>query len=126
MEKFLQKNLQGVYGTIDKGDLFMGGLAESHAQGAVVGATFQAIIARQFRALRAGDRFFWQNEGFNSQTAFMISNTTLADIVKRNTNTPHLQTNAAPLPTRGKPNVVPPSVMNRNGRRVHPFIGDGV
>jgi peroxidase len=125
----LQKNLQDVYGTIDKVDLFMGGLAESHAQGAVVGATFQAIIARQFRALRAGDRFFWQNEGFNSQTAFMISNTTLADIVKRNTNTPNLQTNVfitAPLPTRGKPHVVPPSVINTNGRRVHPFIGDGV
>jgi peroxidase len=52
----LQKNLQGVYGTIDKVDLFMRGLAESHAQGAVAGATFQAIIARQFRALTKGRR----------------------------------------------------------------------
>jgi peroxidase len=38
-DSVLQKNLQGVYGTIGKVDLFMGGLAESHAQGAVVGAT---------------------------------------------------------------------------------------
>jgi len=124
----LQKNLQGVYGTVDKVDLFMGGLAENHAQGAVVGTTFQTIIARQFRALREGDRFFWQNEGFNSETAFMISNTTLADILKRNTDTPNLQTNVfitAPLPTRVKRHVVPPSVIDTQGRRLHPFISDG-
>jgi peroxidase len=125
----LQKNLQSVYGTVDKVDLFMGGLAESHAKGAVVGTTFQAIIAHQFRALRAGDRFFWQNEGFNSQTALMISNTTLADIMRRNTNTPNLQINVfitAPLPKRVKPHVVLHSVIDTHGQRVHPFIGDGV
>jgi hypothetical protein len=69
----------------------VGGLAESHAPGAIVGSTFQALIARQFHALRAGDRFFWQNEAFSEQAAFMISNSTLADIIKRNTNTPDLQ-----------------------------------
>jgi peroxidase len=53
----LQVNLQVVYGTIDNVDLFMGGLAENHVYDAVVGPTFQAIIARQFQALRAGDRF---------------------------------------------------------------------
>jgi peroxidase len=51
----LQKNLQDVYGTVDKVDLFIGGLAENQATGAVVGTTFQAIIARQFYALRAGE-----------------------------------------------------------------------
>jgi heme peroxidase len=125
----LQKNLQAVYGTIDKVDLFMGGLAENHAAGAIVGTTFQAIIARQFHALRAGDRFFWQNEGFSQQTTFMISNTTLADIMKRNANTPNLQTNvfiAAPLPTHIKPHVVPPSVIDTHGRKGPPFINDGI
>ena len=52
----LQQDLQSVYGDIDDVDLFIGGLAEVHAQGARVGPTFQAIIARQFAALRDGDR----------------------------------------------------------------------
>jgi heme peroxidase len=107
----------------------VGGLAESHAPGAIVGSTFQALIARQFHALKAGDRFFWQNEAFSQQAAFMISNTTLADIIKGNTNTPDLQKNvfiAAPLPTHIKPHVVPPSVINTHGRKRPPFINDGV
>ena len=125
----LQKTLQKVYGSVDKVDLFMGGLAENHASGALVGTTFRAIIARQFGVLRAGDRFFWQNEGFSSQAVFMISNTTLADILKRNTNTPNLQNNvfvAAPLPTHPKPHLTPPSVINPHRRKMPHFINDGV
>jgi peroxidase len=68
-------------------DLFMGGLAEAHAKGAAVGPTFQAIIARQFDALRTGDRFFWQNQNFDRNTAAMIAQTTLASIIRRNTDT---------------------------------------
>ena len=51
-------------------DLFMGGLAEKHAKNALVGETFQAIIASQFRNLRTGDRFFWQNEGFSPEISY--------------------------------------------------------
>jgi peroxidase len=107
----------------------MGGLAEKHASGAVVGPTFQAIIANQFDALRAGDRFFWQNEGFDRQTATMISNTILADILRRNTNTPNLQANVfiqAALPTHVKPQVTPPAVIDTHGRKGSPFINDGM
>lgn len=89
----LQKNLETVYGSVHNLDLFMGGLAENHAPGAIVGSTFQAIIARQFAALRAGDRFFWRNQGFDWQTAEMISQTTLTDILLRNTDTVTLQRN---------------------------------
>ena len=53
-DSVLQANLQKVYGRVSNLDLFMGGLAEDHAPGAAVGSTFQAIIARQFQALRAG------------------------------------------------------------------------
>jgi hypothetical protein len=48
-------------------DLFMGGLAESHAPGAIVGSTCQAIIARQFFALRAGGLLFLAESGFRSE-----------------------------------------------------------
>ena len=71
----------------------MGGLAEDHAPGADVGPTFQAIIAAQFAALRAGDRFFWQNEPFDPQTASMIANTKLSDILLRDTDTISVQPN---------------------------------
>jgi DNA-binding GntR family transcriptional regulator len=55
------------------------------------GSTFQAIIARQFAALRSGDRFFWLNQGFDSATASMIANTTLAQVLERNTDIKGLQ-----------------------------------
>ena len=91
MDPALQSNLATVYGSIDNVDLFMGGLAETHAPGALVGPTFQAIIARQFYALRTGDRFFWLNEGFDSDTANMIRHTTLADLIRRNTDANQMQ-----------------------------------
>jgi peroxidase len=125
----LQKNLQAIYGTIDKVDLFMGGLAENHAPGALVGPTFQAIIAHQFDVLRAGDRFFWLNEEFGQETASMISNTTLSDLVRRNTDTPNLQANvfiASALPTHVKPHVMPPAAIDRHGRTGSPFRNDGM
>jgi peroxidase len=87
-------NLQATYGSIDNVDLFIGGLAENHAPGADVGQTFQTIIADQFDALESGDRFFWLNQDFDPATAQMISQTTLADIIERDTVTPAEQPNA--------------------------------
>lgn len=125
----LQQNLQAVYGDINNVDLFVGGLAESHAPGAIVGPTFQAIIARQFYALRAGDRFFWMNEGFDSQTAAMISKTTLADIIKRNTPTPNLQANVfiqSTLPRHVPLHVAPPAEVDTHGRPMPAFLHNGL
>jgi peroxidase len=83
----LQKNLKDVYGSIDKVDLFIGGMAETPSSSGVVGPTFQTIIRNQFDALRAGDRFFWRNQAFDPVTSKAIANTTLADIILRNTDT---------------------------------------
>jgi peroxidase len=129
VDPILRKQFQAIYGTIDDVDLFMGGLAEARANGAVVGPTFQAIIARQFEVLRLGDRFFWQNQDFDHNTAVMISNTTLADIIRRNTATPNLQPSvfiAAPLPTHIKPHVSAPAEVDRHGRQGPPFVGGGM
>jgi hypothetical protein len=107
-DPWLQANYAAVYGTIDNVDLFMGGLAEAHAPGANVGPTFQAIIANQFQRERSGDRFFWQNEGFDPQTAAMIAKTTLATIILRNTGTTNLQADVfvqAAFPNYVKPHV---------------------
>jgi peroxidase len=120
----LQKNFATVYGSIANVDLFMGGLAEDHVPGAAVGPTYQAIIANQFQALRAGDRFFWQNEHFDRETTDMISHTTLADIIKRNTDTTALQEKvflAAPIPAHVNPHA-PTGHVNNHGRKGIPFI----
>jgi peroxidase len=124
----LAQALQKIYGGIDQIDLFIGGLAESHAPGANVGQTFQAIISEQFEALRAGDRFFWQNEGFDPATALMISDTTLANIIQRNTATPNLQANVfiqSALPTHQQPHAAMPAVLNASGHKRPFFLDDG-
>jgi peroxidase len=127
----LQANLQSVYGNIDNVDLFIGGLAEDHAPGAEVGPTFQAIIAGQFRALRDGDRFFWLNQGFDRDTAEMIADTTLADLIKRDTDTtanlqPNMflqaNLNAAHVP----PHLPPPDVVQTHGRHGPLLMNDGM
>jgi peroxidase len=136
----LQAQLQSLYSTpspssatlpkaaIDNIDLFIGGLAEKHADGALVGQTFQAIIKKQFDALRAGDRFFWLNEGFDQATASMIVNTTLATLIKRNAATPNLQANVflqADLPPHVRHHSTMPAVISFDGSRRQAFAADG-
>ena len=49
-------------------DLFAAGLLERNVPGGIVGPTFACIIARQFRKLRIGDRFW--HERRDSVTGF--------------------------------------------------------
>jgi peroxidase len=120
----LQSTLETVYGDIGNLDLFIGGLAENHSPGARVGPTFQAIIASQFQALRAGDRFFWLNEGFDQETTEMIWRTTLADIIKRNTDTISQQENVflTTTPATQVKMPAPAAQVDNHGRRGVPFI----
>jgi peroxidase len=126
LDQGLQLQFQALYGDIDQVDLFMGGQAERHAAGAVVGETFQAIIARQFHALRVGDRFFWANQGFDRDTAAMIAQTTLSELIKRNTDTIRVQANAFLGESDGdagrrKPRA-PAGPIDNHGRPGVPFI----
>ncbi len=125
-DSVLQASFALVYGSISNVDLFMGGLAERHARGALVGPTFQAIIAEQFDALRSGDRFFWLNQKFDLQTAWMIAGTSLASLIVRNTDTINLQGNVfleSPLGVRHyRPHVAAPTVTDTHGRRGGPLV----
>ncbi|HWB08500.1 MAG TPA: peroxidase family protein, partial [Pirellulales bacterium] len=91
------------------GDQFLGNPIERHTQGVAqiadcaktsfsppcerlpsLGQTEQALLARQFEALRDGDRFFYENadpRGLIEQ----LDNTTLAQIIERNTTLTNLQ-----------------------------------
>jgi peroxidase len=86
--------LKQAYGSVDAIDLWTGGLAENHMAGAMIGETFGIIIAQQFEALRDGDRFWYENQGFDPATLDKIENTTLSDLMLRDTNTKVMQADA--------------------------------
>ncbi len=106
----LAGELQQVYGSVDQVDLFVGGLAEDPAPGgSMVGPTFQAVIAQQFENLRDGDQNFFQNQGFSSQLMSQIQNTTLSDLITRDTNTSVIQPNAFIATERHSSDVASPN-----------------
>ncbi|MCA9066421.1 MAG: peroxidase, partial [Planctomycetaceae bacterium] len=84
--------LQDLYGSVDNIDLWVGGLAEDHLPESSMGATFTAILVDQFTRLRDGDRYWYQNI-FSGQQLQTIDNTTLADVILRNSSVGSLQTN---------------------------------
>jgi peroxidase len=82
--------MKQVYGSVDKVDLWTGGLAEKSASGAMVGQTFRTIIGEQFERLRDGDRFYFEN-ALDKNAVQAVKSTTLSDIIERNSDTPDLQ-----------------------------------
>jgi len=86
--------LQKAYGDVDAVDLWTGGLAEDHVAGGVLGSTFAKIVGDQFAALRDGDRFYFENQGFDPKTLSDIEHTTLSDLMLRDTDTTAIQADA--------------------------------
>lgn len=116
----LQAKLEDLYGSVDNIDLWVGGLAEDHAPGSNVGETFTTIIADQFTRLRDGDRYYFENV-FKEQELRAIKSTTLADIIKRNTNLRNVQQNVFLFQTSIQGNVFADG--NRDGRMLPPERG---
>lgn len=51
-----------MYSSVNEIEPFVGMLAENHLQGAIVGLTLGCVLAEQFRNLKYGDRFWFENE----------------------------------------------------------------
>lgn len=108
-DKNLQAALQKVYGSVDKIDLWVGGLAEKHLQGASVGPTFARIIGDQFSRLRDGDSFWYQNVFKNTPELDPLSKTTLAGVIRRNSVITNLQDNVFFFHTSISGKITPPA-----------------
>lgn len=81
---------------VNKIDLWVGGLAEPHVNGGMVGETFSKLLSDQFERLRDGDRFFYLEPSKLAQLnvfAPNLQNTHLSDIILRNTDIDSIQQN---------------------------------
>ena len=84
----VQRALYSAYGDVHDLDLWASAMAEDHQPGALVGETLQTIISDQFRRLRDGDRFWFENDPYfqaNSELLDQIRHTTLANVIRCNT-----------------------------------------
>ena len=86
--------LKAAYGDVNNVELWIGGLAENHLPGAMVGPTFDLIISQRFQNLRDGDRLWYQNQGFDQATLRDIRSTTLSSLILKNTDIQHMQADA--------------------------------
>jgi len=67
-------NLQLAYDKVEDIDAFTGGVSEEPTEyDRIVGATFACIIAKQFKILKEGDRFFFTHENNGSKNEKGIS-----------------------------------------------------
>jgi hypothetical protein len=80
----VQANLAAAYSSVDDIDLWIGGLAEDHVPGAMVGETFFTVLRDQFQRLRDGDRFWYENS-LPASLLDMVKGQTLAQVIRRNT-----------------------------------------
>lgn len=82
----LATTLQNLYGHPDHMDPWIGCLVEPHLNNSQLGELLTAILRDQFTRLRDGDRLWYENDpALTDDEKQVISNTTLADVISRNT-----------------------------------------
>lgn len=59
----IRQKLRELYGHPDNIDVWLGGILEEQVEGGKVGPLFQCLLVEQFRRLRDGDRFYYENPG---------------------------------------------------------------
>ena len=96
----IAQRFRDIYGTtdgqdnIDLVDLWIGGIAEDAYNGGMVGELFNVILSDQFQRLQDGDRFFYLADQDLLNLRPDIGDTTLSDIIVRNTDITTIQDNA--------------------------------
>uniref|UniRef100_A0A671K5M5 Eosinophil peroxidase-like n=1 Tax=Sinocyclocheilus anshuiensis TaxID=1608454 RepID=A0A671K5M5_9TELE len=83
----LARKLLHLYGTAKNIDVWVGAISEPALPGGRVRPLLACLIAKQFKALQDGDRFWWQNEGvFSSAQRDALRTTSLSCIICDNTH----------------------------------------
>jgi len=80
----IRARLASVYAGVDQIDPWVGGLAEDHVPGALVGELVFTVLKDQFERLRDGDRF-WYERAFPRPMVIWLERQSLADVIRRNT-----------------------------------------
>ncbi|XP_042897805.1 peroxidasin [Parasteatoda tepidariorum] len=78
----LLRKLQQLYGHPDNIDLWVGGISEDSIESAKIGPTFLCLLIDQFRRVRDGDRFWYENPGiFTTDQLTQIKQSSLARVI---------------------------------------------
>lgn len=98
--------MKEIYGSVDNIDPWVGMLAEDHMTDAIYGELSMTVIERQFRLMRDGDRFYYENDPVLSiEEKNQISNTIFHDLIARNTDIILMQDNVfTAMPHESIPN----------------------
>ncbi|XP_062542992.1 peroxidasin [Armigeres subalbatus] len=76
-----RNKLEELYGHPDNIDLWVGGILEDQLPGAKIGPLFMCILVEQFKKLRDGDRFWYENDQFKPEQLAQIKKTTLGRVL---------------------------------------------
>ncbi len=88
------ERLEEAYGTVDRVDAWVGGLAEDPVEGGMLGETFSTVMVDQFTRVRDGDPMWIGNRGLSQGAFDKIWSTSLSDVILRNTDIEFFQTDA--------------------------------
>ncbi|XP_040572178.1 salivary peroxidase/catechol oxidase [Lepeophtheirus salmonis] len=78
----LVPRLQLIYNDVDDVDVFIGGVMERKGEDGLVGETFRCIIGDQYKKLKSGDRFWYEEEGiFTPSQLQEIRNANIARVL---------------------------------------------
>lgn len=88
----LTNDLQSAYVNVSSIDPWIGMVSEEPFGNSIAGETMTTIIAEQFRRLRDGDRFYYENDpAFSPLEISQLKSTRLSSIILRNTNIERIQ-----------------------------------
>ncbi|KPJ09244.1 Peroxidasin [Papilio machaon] len=80
--KNVRDKLKELYGSVHNVDVWVGGILEDQVEGGKIGPLFRCILVEQFKRLRDGDRFWYENPtSFKKEQLAQIKETSLARIL---------------------------------------------
>ncbi|KAM3968773.1 LOW QUALITY PROTEIN: peroxidasin [Aphomia sociella] len=81
-DKTVRDKLKELYGSVHNIDVWVGGILEDQVEGGKVGPLFRCLLVEQFRRLRDGDRFWYENPTmFTPVQLEQIKQTSLARVL---------------------------------------------